>query len=390
MSEYTERVREQHGLFRNVPRSLRRAVERRLAALESDPSEFDREALLQHARLKRLHALLHIPCGERAKTTLFENPPYGSPRAALAQLAKTSDPTLCANLVRKHRMPYLLVESTLGTVSGVVAVALVETMPPEELLARLPLMARRGLIEAVRPALLKRLSDLAKSQEFHLPYRHIESVIRQADLDRTLSAALLKLVGAEPASFELSGDTALLIDASPSMTEYGPCLALAAETGWRIDSLLQADAWLYTVLVGTEAKLLDIGRGAQVDRWRERLTVTSQVPGTALGAGVERLMAVGLRVERLIIVTDGYENRPPRLVSALERYRGALACRPAIHLFQLAGAAPQLAIDLRNAKIPFNIYSIDRHLLGLDAALASLADSSNRDVVSEIINTPDT
>ena len=37
------------------------------------------------------------------------------------------------------------------------------------------------------------------------------------------------------------------------------------------------------------------------------------VPGTSLGAGLERLARDGLAVARLVLVTDGYENRPPRL-----------------------------------------------------------------------------
>ena len=90
MAENVEHLREEHGLFRNVPRFLRRAVERRLHALEADPERFDREALLHHGRLKRLHALLHVkPGGERARATLFGKPSDG-PRAALRWLAATA------------------------------------------------------------------------------------------------------------------------------------------------------------------------------------------------------------------------------------------------------------------------------------------------------------
>src|SRR5262245_22533215 len=128
MSDIREDIQERHGLFRNVPRFLRRAVERRLAGLEADPAQFDHEALQNHARLKRLHALLHIRPGERARATLFGKPPAGSLRAVLRELARARDARAAAALVRRHRLPYLLVEAALGGMPPPVAVALIEVL----------------------------------------------------------------------------------------------------------------------------------------------------------------------------------------------------------------------------------------------------------------------
>src|SRR5215207_4668998 len=147
MSDIVENIQERHGLFRNVPRSLRTAIGRRLAELAADPAQFDREALTHHAKLKRLHALLHLKPGERARATLFGKPPADSLRAVLRQLARGNDPRAAAEMVRRHRLPYLLVEAALGGVPPPVAVALIEVLDAGELLARLPLLARRGLIQ---------------------------------------------------------------------------------------------------------------------------------------------------------------------------------------------------------------------------------------------------
>src|SRR5207248_994934 len=108
-------------------------------------------------------ALLHIKPGDRARATLFGKPPPGSARAALRELVQARDDSrAAAALVRRHRLPYLLTEAALGALSEPVAVALIEVMEGEELLARLPLLARRGLIQgAVRAALLRRLAGLA-------------------------------------------------------------------------------------------------------------------------------------------------------------------------------------------------------------------------------------
>src|SRR5262245_58574003 len=125
MTTEHENVREEHGLFRNVPRTLRRAVERRLAALEADPAAFDRESAVGPAALKRLYALLHIQPGDTARAVLFGKPPPGSARAGVRQLTrKKADPEAAAALVRRHRFPLQLVESALGTLSEPVAEAL--------------------------------------------------------------------------------------------------------------------------------------------------------------------------------------------------------------------------------------------------------------------------
>src|SRR5262249_36013582 len=161
-----------------------RAVQKKLAEMESDPETFDRESLVHFERLKRLHALLHIKPGERARQMFFHKPPADSSRAALRQLvASRSDPAKAAEIVRRHCIPVLLAEAALGRLSEPVAVALVETIAPSELIGRLMLLSRRGLLGgAVREAILRRLSALASDPEARMPYAKIESVVRHADL----------------------------------------------------------------------------------------------------------------------------------------------------------------------------------------------------------------
>jgi hypothetical protein len=90
-------------------------------------------------------------------------------------------------------------------------------------------------------------------------------------------------------------------------------------------------------------------------------------------------------VSRLVLITDGYENRPPRLTSALERYRATMGQRPAIHLVQPAGTALQLAIDLRSANLPFSVFTVDSHRVGLAALIPALAAQADEDRVNQIL-----
>jgi hypothetical protein len=385
MSDNVEQVRERHGLFKNVPRFLRRAVERRLAAIEDDPALFDATALVHFARIKRLHALLHIKPGDLARAMFFGKAPAGSARAALRELvAARNSPHAASEIIRRHRIPYLLAEAALGTIAPRVATALVETMEPDELIGRLSLLARRGLLEGdVRDAVLRRLSTM--TQRF--PYARIESVVRHANLDRSLASALFQLVESGAEQEKLQGETALLVDVSASMPREAGVLELAAAVAWRIDRALEPATKLHVCLAGAEATLASgIRRGMGLDQWRRVFAIAKpETPGTSIGAGVEYLAQQRLGVSRLVILTDGYENRPPRLVTAYDRYRSLTGQRPSIHLVQPAGASRQLGVDLKNAQVPFGVFSVDPHYLGLDALVAGLRGQSGETRLAQIL-----
>src|SRR5207248_9195332 len=84
---------QEHGLFRNLPRSLRTEVTRYLREREADPDWFDGTALVARKALKRLYALLHVAPGGRAQKVLFdEQPPPDSRLFALRRLARAAGP----------------------------------------------------------------------------------------------------------------------------------------------------------------------------------------------------------------------------------------------------------------------------------------------------------
>src|SRR5262249_25591253 len=159
----------------------------------------------------------------------------------------------------------------------------------DELLARLPLLARRGLIkDEVYDALRGRLAALARDSSQRFPYQKIESVVRQSGLDRQLAELAFQLVGSSQAS-ELRGDTALLVDASASMMTPSGCLELAAEVAWRIDQALDPSAELVFYLFDAQAQPFGLRRRSGLDQWRNALTLpSSPTAGTSAGTAVER------------------------------------------------------------------------------------------------------
>jgi hypothetical protein len=388
MDDFVNDIQERHGLFANVPRFLRRAIKNRIALLEADPNGFEREAVMNQARLKRLYALLHLKPGECGRT-LFGKPAPDSPRAALREIAIAKDPGAAAILVRRHRLPYLQVEAALGTISEPVAVALVETMGDQELLVRLPLLARRGLVQGeTRGVLLRRLQEMARTPGSGFSYQAAESIARRSNLEPAVARALYAIVAAGSSAQRLTGHTAILVDISSSMQRSGGCLELASDLAWRIDQVLEESAELAVYQFDSEASPIPAGRRWGADQWRRLLTIPAlPVPGTSVGSALERLIADRRAVSRVLIVTDGFENRPPRLVSSLERYFASMGVRPFVHLIQPAGSGRQLATDLRNAQVLFSVFNVDQDQLGLDAVVTSLLSGTARDRVAEILAT---
>jgi hypothetical protein len=56
-----------------------------------------------------------------------------------------------------------------------------------------------------------------------------------------------------------------------------------------------------------------------------------------------------------------------------------------VHLVQPAGTALQLAVDLRNARIPFSVFTVDAHRLGLSALIPALAGRADEDLVNQVL-----
>lgn len=316
---------------------------------------------------------------------LADKPPEGSSLAALRRLAQLAPATIeaeareAAELVRAHRLPFLQVESALGQLSEPVALAIVESVELDELLSRLVLLQRRGLIKGrVRRAIAKRLTEASVTE---IPYRKLEAVARKADLDRELAGLVIRL-GA-PAGGALVGHTAVLVDVSYAIeSEAG--FQLAARVLGSIDRALDADDRLDLVLFAERATKVPLPRGATPGAVAEHLAWRASDLGRHTSVG-SALTYLDDAVERLVIVTDGTENRPPRLATALIERRARLGRDPAIVLVSPHDAARQLAVDLEAAAIGAEVFTIDRWGFGHAALIGALVAHRGSNDVEEIL-----
>ncbi|MEM9541726.1 MAG: hypothetical protein AAGA60_19800 [Cyanobacteria bacterium P01_E01_bin.42] len=393
MNQKIETLKDKRGLFKNVPKFLRTLVRQRLRELESDRKTFDRLVLENRARLKRLYALLHVKPDPYAQKVLFENkPPEGTPLQALRRIAKEKNPEVAATLVRQYRLPFLLVESALESMPPEVALAAIASLSLEELLARLPLIGRRGLIQGeLREELLRRLQTTDRARSPSLSYQQAEAIVRKANLDRDLSRAIFALAQTQDSqNITLSGNTALIVDVSASMPREGNYLEIAAQVGFLLDSALVEGSEMTFIACDRAARSRTVRRGANMKVWRKLMyfPTNKNMNLSSLGAGVEYLIASQIKVQRLVIVSDGYENHPPRLAGAIARYRQVFSCYPSVNLVQPPHSSRQLAVDLKNAQLSYAIFNVDRHFIGLDALIPCLARQQDNDIITQILNYP--
>lgn len=381
----TVTVTERRGLGLNVPRSLKSAVRRRLRALEDDPEAFARQTVRLRQRLKKLYAVLHIAPKAMAQAVLFDKAPAGTGLDAVRRLARLAGQRgdavheEAARLVEVHQLPYLVAESALGTVPEPVMLALVRTMPLDELLSRLVLIARRGRLEGrVRRAVARRLKDAPQ----RFAYRKLESVIRRAALDRDLAHLVVALSADQGA--RLTGRTAILVDASVSMPRGADgALPLGVSVIRSVDRALEARTPLDVIVYGERARVVPLARGAA------DLDIEAAVGGPAsdLGHGTSAGAAAACLdsdVQRVVVVGDGTENRPPRLASAMLERRARRGQDPAVLLVQPHDGSRQLAVDLKLAGVAAEVFTLDRWGLGQSALVGALAGHRSGDPWAEI------
>src|SRR5204863_1886642 len=125
----------QHGLGKNVPRSLRTEVERYLREREANPEWFDSTVLVARKAMKRLYALLHIAPSLRGQAILFdEQRPPDSRVAGLKRLAKAATPEEQAKAVVESKIPFRIAVSVLQEITPKTMEALIERMSPQEVI----------------------------------------------------------------------------------------------------------------------------------------------------------------------------------------------------------------------------------------------------------------
>jgi hypothetical protein len=377
-------VVEEHGLFKNPPRSLKTEVTRYLREREADAEWFDSTVLIARKAVKRLYALLHVKPGARAQQILFdEQPPADSRLFALRELAKAATPADQARAIVEHRIPYRVAATVVKQMTPTVLLALIEAMTPQELINNLGALKRRGALDN---ADLKTMVEL-KLEEAKKD-RRVSAYKAQVAADAAgaageLAGALDQVTEARvKAKGRVRRPTALLLDKSGSMTV---ALEVGRQLGAMISAVCEADLFAYafdTIAYPVEPK----GKG--LADWEKALLGVHAGGGTSCGVALEWMAKKAQRVEQLVLVTDEGENAAPLFRNAYEGYVKALNVKPSVTIVKVGQASNQLEQECKALGAPLNVIEFRGDYYALPNVIPFLTAPSQAELLMEILNYP--
>jgi hypothetical protein len=382
--EATKEITERFGVFRNVPRSMKTEIARYLREREANPDWFDSTVLVARKALKRLYALLHVRPGERAQRILFDDdPPPDSRLYGLRELARAERPDEQAHAIVEHRIPYRVAATVVRAMTPEVVRALVEVMSPQELINSIKSLKERGALEdaEVKAAVEAKLARAKDDRRVSAYKASVAAEAAQATGD--LAEKLEEVTEARvKAKGEIRRPTALLIDKSGSMHD-------ALEVGRQLGSMISAVCRreLFAYAFDSQARLLDFG-DKSLAGWEKALAGLYAGGATSCGAALDEMRSRGQRVEQLIFVTDGNENREPYFRDTYEAYAETLSVRPAVIVVKVGRAGEGLERDCQDLGVAPTAFTFEGDYYALTNLIPLLSQPSLLDLMFEIMEYP--
>jgi hypothetical protein len=379
-----EVVKEQVGLFRNVPRSMRTEVERYLREREADTGRFDRTALTARKSLKRLYAGLHIRPSARAQQVLFDDaPPAGSLAHTVKAISKAATPAEQARMIAEQRIPYRIASTVIREMSPMVLAALIEVMTPQEVINNLASLKRRGALDNSD---LKGLIDgkLAAAQSDSRVSAYKAKVAAEAaGVSGELADRLDAVTEAQIKSRgQITRPTALLIDKSGSMDQ---AIEAGRQLGALISAICRVD--LYAYAFDTVAYPIT-PNGPSLADWEKALAGIHADGGTSCGVAIDWMRRQKQRVEQIVMVTDEGENTAPRFLDAFREYAEEMNIRPAVIIVKLGNPAPLIEQACQALGVAPNVFEFRGDYYALPNVIPFLTYPSLTEMVMEILSYP--
>lgn len=313
-------------------RSVRRLVEKYLRAKESNAKSWDRMALQHRGSLKELYALFHVAPSPRANRILFQRQyPDKSVFADVARL-KDMSPLEAAGTIVDRKIPFLIAVGALGPKAKDkdVLIALIDKMTPAQLTNNMKKLERLGVKNdpALKAALEQALSKarMGKGSALKLT-KAVESLGDDELREKARAVQEAKLSRAS-----VEGDWAVLCDRSNSMEAALPVALQIAAILARM-----AAGKVHLVFFSSEPQYLDV-TGLTLEQIQKATRYMRVSGATSIGCGLNYLLANGIQVDGIAIVSDAQENTPPHFAGVMEQYSKAHSKQVPVYLYRLQAA----------------------------------------------------
>jgi len=384
--ERKEKKAVKHGLFRNVPRSMRTEITRYLREREADNVKFDSVVVAARNHLKRMYAVLRIKPSERAQQILFDdNPPEDSKLYALKLIAKEKTPAKQAKLIIEHKIPYRIASTVIKTITPTVLIALINAMSPQELINNVSSLQKRGAFDNpdVKKLIEAKLGKAKKSKRVSA-YKAKEAA-KVAQVSEDVKKKLDDVTEAQIKKTKIKMPTALLIDKSYSLQN---AISLGKQIAAMLSTICESDLWVYAF----DSMVYPISPPSDISLvgWEEAFGGINAGGNTSCGVAIAKMIRDKRYVEQIIIVTDGGENEPPLFVDAFEKYKTTMGVEPNICFVKVDGAQYSEHIEdaCKRRGITFDSFRFSGDYYSLPNLLPLVSKPSKLDLLEEIMNWP--
>lgn len=319
--------------------------------------------------------------------------PSGSRLEAFQKLVKEQNPTEQAKIISDFKIPYPLAVSVLKNLTPSVLIALIEVMTPQELLANLDNLQKRGAMDnpLVKSVIDGKLQAAKKSNKIDAMKGAVASKKAKNINEETkkivteITDTQLQRIG------KIKATTALLIDKSGSMKqaielgkELGACIAQASENQDAFSCYL-----FDTVPTEIKWKATD-GDITNKSSWDKKLKMFNASGGTVPSCVLQLLESQNKFVEQIIMVTDEGENTHGDFAKCLQKYGDRFGSVPNVVIARLTGGyGCDKRIENSLRKIGCNVEVVDCDKIdsvSIPNLIRLLSKKSIFDLIQEILN----
>jgi hypothetical protein len=367
-----------------LPRSAKTAVTRYLKVREKNPTQFDRAVLRAKNAMKHLYASLHIKPSERANAILFhEQPPEGSPLAALKLLAKAETAANQAKMIVEYDIPYTVAVGAVKQITPTVLVALINSMTPQEVINNLKSLKTKGAMDhpEVKQLIDSKLEEAKKGDRVSAFKAKVAADVTELD---TETVARLEQVTNEQVKKRgtITRATALLVDKSGSMQQ-------AIEAGKQVAALISGitEAGLFVYAFDTiPYPVTAIGK--ELSDWEKAFQNIKADGGTSIGVALEMMRRKKQIVDQIILVTDEGENAAPYFTEVYKTYSREFAVMPNILIVRVDSSYDWLERQLKQEHLPVETFTFAGDYYSLPNLVPLLTRPSRLELLMEIMELP--
>jgi hypothetical protein len=379
-----ERVRKAVKTFyKKEPRCMKTAIRKYLRDREANDGWFDGCAVRAKKAMRSLYAGSHIKPSERADAILFkDNPPKGSRPYFVKVLSDAKDSEEQARLIVENGIPYTIAVGAIEEITAPIAIALVNSMSPQEVINNLNSMKKNGTMSM--PGVKEIVDDKIKAaaKDKRVSANKATVAAEAAGVDSKMKEELDKVANEQVRSKGvITRNTAILVDKSSSLSE---AIEAGKNLAATVSGVMSPDADLF-VWAFDSAPFEIKSKGNDMTHWQDAFKGIRASGTTSIGAPIIAMAKKKQMVEQFIIVTDEGENGIPT-ADAYMKYASDMGVRPDVIILKVGRASSVVESRLDAAGIAYSTMEFNGDYYSLPNIIPMLTKGGQLELLMEIMD----